>query len=229
MNVIVKGRRYILGETETHFAIWDVHGGDDPIETFPLTPEGFDEAEARFSELRRLRRVRRGSYSKALRVALITGVAAWVLAGLLHLLLAVFGFVGLEFGAAAQFFFASDQLGFRVGLGAALILVTHLLQRLSRGDREPPPIEERGSEVWTFGLGDGALRGTALVGLVLWLAGGVAVQALYRGGPLSFEPPDRTVGAIFAGVVDSLGFRLWVASLALLLLRGVGRLVPPRV
>ena len=31
MKVIVKKGRYVLGETEDHFGIWDIRAGEDPI------------------------------------------------------------------------------------------------------------------------------------------------------------------------------------------------------
>ena len=46
-----RGHRYGLGRTEHEYAIWDLTAGGIPVETWPIRPEAWREAWARYQEL----------------------------------------------------------------------------------------------------------------------------------------------------------------------------------
>ena len=73
-------RRYLLTREEDGFAVWDTEGGVDvPVEAFPLTDDGEQDARDRFQTLRSEDRRERIVPSVLFWVAILGGIA-WVIA-----------------------------------------------------------------------------------------------------------------------------------------------------
>jgi len=71
-------RRYLLTREEDGYAVWDTEGGvDEPVETFPLTDEGEQNARDLFQTLRSEDRRERIVPSVLFWVAILGGIA-WV-------------------------------------------------------------------------------------------------------------------------------------------------------
>jgi hypothetical protein len=75
------GRRYVLGQGEDFYGIWDRESPGRPAETFPLTDAGLQEATRRFAQLSQQDFWTRFG-PKALRWALFGGLGVWILLGL---------------------------------------------------------------------------------------------------------------------------------------------------
>ena len=76
------GRRYILGQSEDFYGIWDRKSPGKPVETFDLTEEGLQDARKRISKLAAQDFWARVGPT-ALRWGLFGGLAVWILTGLL--------------------------------------------------------------------------------------------------------------------------------------------------
>jgi hypothetical protein len=217
---IVKSRRYILGETEEYYGIWDKRGGDEPLEGSPLSTEGFDAAEHRFRELLRADRADRGSLPSILWPAVVIGALLWVLAGVIA---TAFGVIAALSPESAQGFFTgaqvagvADTLGFRLAVGAFFILTGLVFVRWERrtrpsSDDDPNPPATGGFRPisvlsWIMGSGLG-----------LWILSAIATKILE---PQLFGPPPFGAGGpptalIVAEVVEAVSLRAWVAALIL--------------
>jgi len=75
------GHRYILGEGEDFYGIWDLEKPGRPVESFELTDAGLQEAKRRFAQLSQKDFWARFG-PKALRWALFSGLGVWILLGL---------------------------------------------------------------------------------------------------------------------------------------------------
>ena len=76
------GRRYILGEAQDFYGIWDRESPGKPVETFDVTEAGLQEARKRISKLAAQDFWARIG-PKTLHWALFGGLALWILTGLL--------------------------------------------------------------------------------------------------------------------------------------------------
>jgi hypothetical protein len=183
--------------------------------------EGFDAAEVRLAEVRRLRRGRLGTFSRALWVALLFGTAVWVLGALVTAVLTFF-FFELEVGLAGQIVYAVDQIGYRVAVGSLLVLAAFLLVR-GRTAQNDAPLTETGDAGGIEQRGR-ALRWALLAGLAVWSVAGVFVSALSRfQPPFSIAEEAPSLPFVTALVIDALAFRVWVAAAILLGLRWLDR------
>jgi hypothetical protein len=75
------GRRYVLGEGEDFYGIWDREPLGKLVETFELTETGLQEATRRFAQLSQQDFWARFG-PKALRWALFAGLGVWIFTGL---------------------------------------------------------------------------------------------------------------------------------------------------
>ena len=75
------GRRYVLGEGEDFYGIWDPEKPGRPVESFALTDAGLQEATRRFAQLSQQDFWARFG-PKALRWALFGGLGMWIFTGL---------------------------------------------------------------------------------------------------------------------------------------------------
>ena len=226
LEVIDRRGRHVLGATEEHYVIV---GAGGTLERFPLTEEGFEAAERRFAQLRRLERREAGIVVRALTVALWAGVGIWLVTGLGAVLLTLFRPRGEVFGRLDEVFFLLDSVGFRAAVGALLLLAGVLLAQRERGTgRDGPassPTDPSGGQPpWSDITPSHALDQILIVllaaGLALWILGAVATQ-LFR-EPIS--PGAGVVGPVtqphpIAIFVEALAFRVWVAAGALLAAR----------
>ena len=80
-GTIQAGRRYVLGQGEDFYGIWDRDLPGKPVETFELTASGLQEARKRISRLASQDFWTRIG-PRALRWALFGGLGVWILAGL---------------------------------------------------------------------------------------------------------------------------------------------------
>jgi hypothetical protein len=234
-EVIDRRGRYILGAAEDYYGVWDTRGGDRYLERFPLTEEGFQAAERRFVELRRLSRRQGGVVPTALTIALGTGVGLWVLAGLAAVP-AVFEPRAAVFWLNPELIFVVDALGFRMGVGAILVLAGWHLARRERATRGAEPSHPQGLQLPPAGYSDpgAAVRRSALDsvlvavlvgGLAVWVLSAIAANLLFRepipGPQLPFIALESARPHFVALFVQELAFRVWVAAGVLLLMRWV--------
>jgi len=218
-EVIERSRRYILGEGEESYGIWDRRGRDEPLERFPFTAEGFDAAQARFAELKRLDRRARDVASKVIAVVALVGVVSWVLAVFLTGSLATFILGGAAYDTAGEVALAAETVAFRLALGGliALGVLAALRWRESAGPAPAAETAERGRL-------DRALVVLAVVAVTLWALSALATRMLEpHGVPLPFRR-QRTPGTAYlvAFFVESLAFRVWVAAVVIFGLRRFG-------
>lgn len=80
-RTIQAGRRYLLGQGEDFYGIWDLERPGKPVESFALTDEGVHEATRRFAQLSQQDFWARFG-PKALRWALFAGLGVWIFTGL---------------------------------------------------------------------------------------------------------------------------------------------------
>ena len=231
-EVIDRRGRYILGAAEDYYGVWDTRGGDRYLERFPLTEEGFQAAERRFVELRRLSRRHGGLVPTALMIALGTGVGLWVLAGLAAVP-AVFDPRAVSW-LNPELIYVVDALGFRMGVGAILVLAGLLLLRRERVTRSAgPPHPDRlqlppagssdpGAAARQSSL-DSVLVAILVGGLAVWVLSAIAANLLFReplpGPQLPFAVVESARPHFVALFVQELALRLWVAAFVLLLIR----------
>jgi hypothetical protein len=230
-EVIDRRGRYILGAAEDYYGVWDSRGGDRYLERFPLTEEGFQAAKQRFIELRRLGRRQRGVWPTALMIALGTGVGLWVLAGLA----AVPTFLEPRWLLVdPELIYVVDAVGFRIGVGALLVLAGLLLLRPERVTRSgegphfeglrPPPGEtsDPGTAARRSRLDD-VLVAILIGGLAVWVLSVFATGLLFRepipGPQLPFVLLESARPHFVAVFVQELAFRAWVAAFVSLLIR----------
>lgn len=227
-EVIDRRGRYILGAAEDYYGVWDSRGGDRYLERFPLTEEGFQAAERRFIELRRQTRRQGGVWPRALVIALGVGAGLWVFAGLAAVP-AVFEPRAAVFLLNPELIYVVDALGFRMAVGAILVLAGLLLVRRERATRgaelprseglqlPPPGVAARRS-----GL-DRVLLAILVGGLVVWVLSTIATDLLFRvpipGPQLPFIELETARPHFVALFVQNLALRVWVAAFVLLLIR----------
>jgi hypothetical protein len=106
-------RRYVLAELEERYVIWDLWDpGEEPSESFPLTEEGFDRANRRFTMLVRIDRGTRFPLLSGLRWTVLVGAAVWAAANAIYYL----------FLDQAEF----EQSGFVDGVAKAGAIANHV-------------------------------------------------------------------------------------------------------
>jgi hypothetical protein len=123
-------RRYLLTREEDGFAVWDTEGGVDvPVEAFPLTDDGEQDARDRFQTLRSEDRRERIVPSVLFWVAILGGIA-WVSARVvlgLGYLTTVRPFKGSgEWLVWAQ---GAETITFAVFIGASVLYVVLWISR----------------------------------------------------------------------------------------------------
>jgi hypothetical protein len=139
------GRRYVLGEGEDFYGIWDRRSPGKPVETFDLTDAGLTDARKRISRL-----AAQDFWARigptALRWGLFGGLAVWILTGLLLWIRLAVVLPSVGFGDFADPFLGygepgwvkvanvAENVAFRVWIAAGAILVA--LRLFGRG-REP--------------------------------------------------------------------------------------------
>lgn len=80
-RTLQSGRRYVLGETQDFYGIWDEESPGKPVESFALTDEGLQDATRRFAQLSQKDFWARFGPT-ALRRALFAGLGVWIFTGL---------------------------------------------------------------------------------------------------------------------------------------------------
>ena len=212
---ILKSRRYVFGETDSFYGVWDRRAEAQPLEEFPLTPEGFELAEARFHGLKRRDRHETGVLHRASWGVLLGGLVvsfATGLTGLWHL------FVDSTPATAKffQFSYALGALGQRMAFGGLMALAGLTLvqrQALAREEASEPPRQDAELPGWEY-----VARWAMIAALSIWIASTFVTHLLYRPPALTFtfDPPPETA-VIVAYTVESFAFRIWVAAFMLLL------------
>jgi hypothetical protein len=229
-EVIDRRDRYILGAAEDYYGVWDTRGGDRYLERFPLTEEGFQAAERRFIELRRLSRRQRGVRPTALLIALGSGVGLWVLAGLVAL---PAYFEPRWLLVDYELIYVVDSVGFRIGVGALLVLAGLLLVRRERATMSvaPPGSEGQLPPADSADPGaaarrsrfDGVLVAILVGGLIIWVVSAIATGLFFRepipGPQAPFVVLESARPHFVALFVQDLAFRVWVAAAVLLVIR----------
>ena len=208
---ILTSRRYVLAEDADGYAIWERGGGDDPLERFPETEEGFDAAERRFRELRRT--PRRTSWQMVVSVVIVAGLALWIVGGIGFGLLTTFS-IRSPLGISLPLLV--DTAGFRLAAAGILALGAIVLLRLERRTRsegDAPsagPWQPAAPSRWSR-----PLVTALLVGLVTWILSGILTQALVPYVGFGRAP---STAQIASQLIEALSFRVWIAALVLLLL-----------
>ena len=208
---IERSRRYVLGETNTFYGVWDTQAGPELVEQFPLTDEGFEQAVDRYHEMKRRDRTERGAWSSALWLLILVGVLIMVVGGVMEIL--AFG-SELESLAATNLAFIISTMGFNVMLGGLALLVGLVLIRREalrdRGVSGAQPIDAHlaTGTSWPF------LAWVLVIAAAVWVLSAVATQFLFP-PELGFGDGPGTASRM-ASTVESLAFRVWVAALAVI-------------
>lgn len=225
---VIGDSRHVLGETAEHFEIRARGDAGTVIERFPLTPQGFAEAEARFRQLRwESRRAWWGNRDlrRLLLIVLWVGVGAWIAGGILTAVT----FLWVRSGFWNDVAFVLSVVSFPLALGPLFLLIALAMSRLLR--RVPP------TEIVTPGWPTGGLApplvAAIVVGLVVWVAASLTAHLLEPGGSIVVAPgfPGGLNGGPspayrVASAVESLASHVWVAATVgflLLWIRGGGR------
>jgi hypothetical protein len=219
---IEQGSRYVFGETDSFYGVWDKQAGTELVEQYPLTDEGFEQASARFDELKGKNRVERGTLLYALLIVMVLGAISMVLGAVLETIVA--DFFEVDFLLGSRFAYALSLIGYNLTIGGLALLVgLTLIRRETRlraasvaASTEPPSGPTTGSSV---------MWGVLLVALGVWIASSITTQLLFRMDFGSGEVPGTAERV--AATVESLAFRVWVGALAIwwgrrLLLLGTG-------
>lgn len=222
--VLRSTRRFVLLDASDEYRLIDRTAGEDAVETFPATEEGFDAAWQRFSKVVREERLSRGY--PWLWMAIAGGTALWVVAGVASTAWFFGGLGPGGFGDISSRVFeivvVLSEIGSRIAIGglvllAALVLRSRLAQQ--NGAALPTPVRQTPSP------GETALRWSLVAGLLAWLVG--------KAGDVFF-PPDSFLSPggliqVEGGrsqlwvAVESLGFTVWVGSFVLLILLWASR------
>lgn len=209
---IEQGRRYVFGETDSFYGVWDRQAGTGLLEQFPLTDEGFERAAARLDSLKRRDRRDRGVLLYALWWVIVGGAVAMVFGGVLELL--QHG-LGSDFLLGSVLSFTIGNLGYNVAIGGLVLLVALTLIRRETRRRAVPangsaePIEAGPAT----GSSSSFLWWTLVIALGVWVLSAIATQLFF---PLDFGFGDMpSMASRVGGTVESLAFRVWVAALAI--------------
>ncbi|MGH2725054.1 MAG: hypothetical protein ACRDI0_12520 [Actinomycetota bacterium] len=221
---IEESRRYILGEDERSYGIWDKRGGDEPLERFPVTDEGFDAAFTRYLELSGMERRIRGQLPTTLAVVVAVGAIAWLVAGVLGVAVGA-GLLILDGESewSANLTSLLDVVGFRLAIGGVLLLTALLLIRWERRTRRAKDVADDSLLSVTKGSSgsidrwDRALRWALLIGMGVWILSATVRESLVPHTGSSFNEPGLAFWV--ANGTSALSFRVWVIALVLLLLR----------
>lgn len=219
---ILKSRRYVLGESEEYYGIWDRREGRGPFERFPLTEEGFDAAEARFHELTRRRRRDPDRYRMVLLGIVVGGAALWVAAGIFTAVGYELAFLGVQAEALLfRVMYVLDAVGYRLALGAVLVLAALFVVSRGRSAGERSGDEGASERDW-----DRVLLWVVLAGLAVWILSAVGTRTVEPTVPPGFVGGPRANRTyVAATLVEAIAFRVWVAAAVLL---AVSRLVRAR-
>jgi hypothetical protein len=227
LDTVYSTPRYMLAIGPDSYLLLDRQAMEQPMASFPLTDEGFDAAEARFAELKRLERRERGMVPRTVAIGVFIGVALWILGGLG---VAILG--SLTFGIDAdqsflQLVYLVDAFGFRIAIGGLITLGVILLLRWER--KSPPSTTRQDGRAPSAeapeprNAWDTVSTGTLVTGLVLWILLAIATQALFpfQGEFFTFgeEPPGPSRLTVMAQLAESLAFRIWVAAFIFKLVR----------
>lgn len=132
------GRRYVLGEGEDFYGIWDLEKPGRPVESFALTDAGLQEARKRIAKLAAHDFWTRIG-PKALRWALFGGLGSWILTGLMLWIRSAVAFPYGAFEVTQPLYgdpgwvkvaVVAESVAFRVWIAAlAIIFALRLLDR----------------------------------------------------------------------------------------------------
>lgn len=219
---IDSSRRYVLGEISEGewegFGIWDHRAGNQLVERFSPTEEGFDLALQRFNELKWRDRRERWNLCRLARIATVAGGAIWLVAGTLATILFTFG-VGPDTPWIATVLYGLDAFGYRLAVGSLIVLGVLVLTRWMQPTEVegPPSAPSLQGTSPSRGL-DLVLRVVMVAGLLVWTVSSITTEALFRleFGPFGGSP--RPI-AVVAQLVSTMAFRTWVAGFILLILR----------
>ena len=223
-KALLSTRGYVLGETAEHYGIWHRAAGDEPLERFPLTAEGFDAAEARFRELSRRRRRDPERARTVLFAIFVAASSLWVLASLLAAIMGWWAPFGVEIESLlVQVAYVLDSAAYRLALGALFVLAAlYIASRepvASSESREPRSSERRWERVLFWVL---------LLGLAVWILSALATRTLEGPSPPEFFARSRSEALfIVAWLVETIAFRAWIAAAVLLALARLFRLRAP--
>ena len=208
---ILVSHRYVLGETDEGFGIWDVTGGPSPVDIFDSSDEGFARAEQRYDELRRAA-IRARAIPGVLLWTAILGAVAWTVTG------AVYGWsVSLGWHPSPDILMGVDAVAFRLLVSAVLVLAAVRLGRGLRG-RADPTLGDRPR-------GEAVLRFLLLAGLAVWVATAIS-HATYQ--PVVIGSDGQQQGPseldVLLEIVGAVAFRVWVTAGAILVMVWLPRL-----
>ena len=130
-EIIDANRHLVLGASESFYGIWDKRGKGEPLARFPVTEEGFVQAESRFRELSRRPWIP-AVLTRPLTFGLYGGLAAWLLIGTLN---GVLSAVGNVYGPALDVLYrvtgAIEGMAFRFWVASLIALAgIWLLERI---------------------------------------------------------------------------------------------------
>ena len=217
-EVLRSTRRLVLLDASDEYRLIDRTVGEDPVETFPATAEGFDEAWDRFSRLAKEDRL--GAGYPWLWWAVAGGTALWVVAGVVTTAWLLRDFGRGDVSRVFEIAAVLSDIGSKVALGG-LVLLTALFLRRSLAQNAPERSPIRGNP----SLSEVALRWLLALGLLAWIVGMVGdlffpPNPLLSGGGIIRLEQERSLVWI---AVDSLGFRVWVGSFVLLIVLWASR------
>lgn len=206
--------RYVFGETDSFYGVWDKQAATELLERFPLTEEGFEQASQRYDELKRRDRHERGIWISIVWGLMVAGFIISIVTGVLdgiYYLLDDPGSFPFELSAAF------GSLGFRLAVGGLSLLAgIELVRRLRRptddvaADMTPAtPLSWERAAVLIFFLA-----------IAVWVASALALVVFperFFLGPDTFRVPRGRIGVTLASI-ESVAFRIWVAMFAVLAL-----------
>lgn len=208
-DLIEQSSRYVFGETDSFYGVWDRQAGTELLERFSLTDEGFERASQRYDELRRRDRSDRGGLLYVLWWVMVVGALAMVAGSAME-------FAGHVFGVEAFLVnllpYALGTLSYTVTLGGlALLIGLALVGRETRTRLASSP--EAIETATASGEGrSGILWWVLIVSLGVWVASSIATQLIF---PQEFSGRAPSTATLVSMTVESFAFRVWVAALAI--------------
>ena len=210
-RVVAERGRYVLGEEDDGYGIWDLESGDDePVERFPMTDDGFEEAWARVIALHR---ADRRLLLRTLRASFIIGLILWVV-GIVPVTMAWFVHFWEDI-PLIELGFAAEEFGFRVAAASIIALVGIAAWRRWFQDGSLEPANTAARTLRAAG-GPGVVL---IVALCVWIVSGLITP--FQGVPSLEGPVEPSIWMQLALVAQYVAFRVAVLAAVVLVFRWI--------
>lgn len=209
---ILTHRSFVLAEDEEGYLVIDRRQGQ-PVERFPLTQQGFEEARAEYEARKRQDRRERSVLPRWVWLTVVSASVTWVITGV--------GIDILEKRVSEEGPIPAldairwiDHGVYRLAIAGVLVLLgTFAVERIRHGRTGPSMSGRVRESEWRLSLLDRFLVAVFSIGVAAWTVGGLLTEIILAGRPnLLFDETDESSLFRFFFLVSSSGFRIWIAA-----------------